>query len=173
MVDPDGSKRPADLLIARAGEVDEAIDVCFGDPTTSTYITKNSWKKPLVAANSRHEKKMGDYNDWKAKAGTQGLPFRLTPLAFETTGAMGKDTQKWFKAMVRLNKEMRGEDMGETASRMQQGVDCTWSANNFKGFWKQRFSFLLRWTGLPRRTFTSALLSRRRAVGGGPGARPP
>ena len=26
---------------------------------------------------------------------------------------------------------------------MQQGVDCTWSANNFKGFWKQRFSFFI------------------------------
>ena len=31
----------------------------------------------------------------------------------------------------------------ETASRMQQGADCTWSANNFKGFWKQRFSFFI------------------------------
>ena len=142
-VDPDGSKRPADLLIAQPGQADEALDVCFGDPTTDTYIKKSSWKKPLVTAQSRHDTKMDQYNDYKARAGAQGLPFRLTPLAFETTGAMGVETQKWFKKMIKLNAAIKGEDIGETKSRMQQGVPCTWSANTFKGFWKQRISFFI------------------------------
>ena len=86
---------------------------------------------------------MDQYNDYKARAGAQGLPFRLTPLAFETAGAMGVGTQKWFKKMCKLNAAIKGEDIGETKSRMQQGVPCTWSANTFKGFWKHRFSFFI------------------------------
>ena len=33
-------------------------------------------------------------------AGAAGLPFIKQPLVFETTGAMGTETQKWWKEMV-------------------------------------------------------------------------
>ena len=100
---------------------------------------------------------MADYNKAVQQAGAQGLPFTLTPLAFETTGAMGEETQKWFKKMVSRNAEISGEDSGETTSRMQKGVPCTWTANSFSSFWKQRLSFYMM---VDRATKTSVLIGK-------------
>ena len=66
------------------------------------------------------------------------LPFYKVPLAFETTGAMGKATQSWWQSVRKLEADVRG--VGETTSRMQLGLEHTWSANNFATFWLQSIS---------------------------------
>ena len=142
-IDPEGNRRPADLLESTNSGHNHALDVTIRDPTAKTYITQNSHRHPLVAARKGHDQKMADYNKAVQQAGAQGLPFTLTPLAFETTGAMGEETQKWFKKMVSRNAEISGEDFGETTSRMQKGEPCTWTANSFSSFWKQRLSFYM------------------------------
>ena len=73
-----------------------------------------------------------------AEAGAAGLPFIKAPLVFETTGAMGKETQKWWKEVCKMEKDQRGE--GETTSRRERGLDWTFTANGFASYWLQSFS---------------------------------
>ena len=68
------------------------------------------------------------------------LPFYKVPLAFETTGAMGKETQEWWDSVKKLEADRRG--MAETTSRMQQGLEHTWSANNFATYWMQSIAMV-------------------------------
>ena len=70
---------------------------------------------------------------------------------------MGEETQKWFKKMVSRNAEISGEDFGETTSRMQKGEPCTWTANSFSSFWKQRLSFYMM---VDRATKTSVYIGK-------------
>ena len=66
------------------------------------------------------------------------LPFVKVPLAFETTGAMGAETQKWWKSVLKLESERRN-DVG-LSSRREMGMDHTWTANSFVSFWLQSIS---------------------------------
>ena len=91
---------------------------------------------------------MKDYKYTLEQAGAQGLPFTMTPLAFEATGAMSTSTQKWFKQMVKENKELLKAKAAATkdpatTSRMQLGLPHTWTANKFSTYWKQRLSFFI------------------------------
>jgi hypothetical protein len=82
---------------------------------------------------------MGDHQKALEAAGDNGLLFTKQPLVFETTGAMGAETQKWWKAMVKM-AEKRDADMEDTRSRRQKGLEHTWAANDWSSFWLQRIS---------------------------------
>ena len=71
-------------------------------------------------------------------AGAAGLPFVKVPLAFETTGAMGKETQKWWHEVSNLEKDQRA--IGETTSRKDKGLEWSFTANGFETFWLQSIS---------------------------------
>ena len=66
------------------------------------------------------------------------VEFDPVPLAFETTGAMGKMTQKWWNSVLKLEKE--GREQGEPTSRRMKGLEQSWSADNFQKYWLQRIS---------------------------------
>ena len=129
-------KRPADVL-AHTSEGAMAIDVTITDPTCKTALEKNSHIIPLIAAKTRHDVKVANHRKQVEKTGGQGLPFTLVPLAFETTGAMGRETQKWWKSVIALEAERR---VGAATSRLDQGLDSTWTANDFSSYWLQALS---------------------------------
>ena len=58
----------------------------------------------------------------------EGLPFTKGPLVFETTGAMGEETQKGWKSIVEMEADQRIP--GAPQSRWEQGLEHTWSANS-------------------------------------------
>ena len=67
-------------------------------------------------------------------AGQAGLPFEKKPLAFETTGAMGKETQEWWKSVVKLARDSQ--------PRLAQS-DTTWTARKFSPYYLQLISMTL------------------------------
>ena len=66
-----------------------------------TAVDRGSDRKPLVAAAVRHTVKLGTHKKALEEAGDQGFPFTKAPLVFETTGAIGEETQKWWKSKCR------------------------------------------------------------------------
>ena len=113
-----------------------AIDITIVDPTTKTSLGLLSDSTNLTASKA-HEKKMQLHAQQVAASDTE-LDFDKVPLAFETTGAMGKETQKWWDSVVKLERKNRAQ--GEPTSRMLLGLEHTWSANNFQTYWLQRIS---------------------------------
>ena len=77
------------------------------DPTNKTALDSGSDGKPLVAVAVRHTVKLGTHDRALEKAGDQGVLFTKGPLVFETTGAMGKETQKWWKSIVEIEADQR------------------------------------------------------------------
>ena len=137
----DGQHRPADVLVpasASEGGVAQALDVVVTDPTSKSSLEKESSKVPLKAAAEAHKRKMQVYQRQLEAAGQARLPFIKVPLAFETTGAMGEETQKWWQSVLKLEWE-RNNDMG-LSSRREIGIDHTWTANSFVSFWLQSIS---------------------------------
>ena len=67
-------------------------------------------------------------------AGQAGLPFEKKPLAFETTGAMGTETQEWWKSVVKLARDLQ--------PRLAQS-DTTWAARKFSPYYLQLISMTL------------------------------
>ena len=99
-----GEHEPADLLVpASASGTDKAtaLGIVFTDPTNKTALDGGSRRKPLVAAAVRHTVKLGTHKRALEEAGDQGLLFTKGPLVFETTGAMGEETQTRWKPILR------------------------------------------------------------------------
>ena len=63
-----------------------------------------------------------------------GLAFVKVLLVFETTGAMGKETQKWWDSIKTRDKDLH--EFGPQ-SRRANGLTHTWNANSFATFWQQ------------------------------------
>ena len=82
--------------------------------------------------------KLGIHKRALEEAGDQGLPFIKGPLVFETTGAMGEETQQWGKSIVEMEADQRTP--GAPQSRREQGIEHTWSAHKFSSYWVQSFS---------------------------------
>ena len=61
------------------------------------------------------------------------------PLIFESAGAMGKETQKWWESVLKMERK-RCEERRENPSRQYQGLEHTWSADRFASYWLQRIS---------------------------------
>ena len=68
------------------------------------------------------------------------LNFAFKSLAFETTGAMGRET-KWWKSVLALKAQLRGEDA--PSSRRDIGLKHTWTANSFSSIWRQSIAVTL------------------------------
>ena len=137
----DGQHRPADVLVpasASEGGVAQALDVVVTDPTSKSGLRLHSDKVPLKAASEAYMRKMQGYRRQLEIAGQAGLPFVKVPLAFETTGAMGEETQQWWQSVLRLESEQRGDML--LPSRRELGEDHTWTANSFVSFWLQSIS---------------------------------
>ena len=79
-------------------------------------------------------RKMGDYAEQLENAGQAGLPFEKQPLAFEATAAMGKETQKWWKSVLKLARDSQ--------PRLAQS-DTTWTARKFSPYYLQLMSMTL------------------------------
>ena len=79
-----------------------------------------------------HKKRVDELGD---------VSYEFQPLAFETTGAMGVETQKWWARIVNEDTERR-KDRGESGSRQLCGLPATWAANSFKTFWLQSFAMV-------------------------------
>ena len=69
------------------------------------------------------------------------VSYEFQPLAFQTTGTLGVETQKWWASMVSEDTERR-KDRGEPGSRQLCGLPATWAANSFKTFWLQSFAMV-------------------------------
>ena len=134
--------RPADVLV-QLPEGPVAYDVTICDPTADTYLQLGSNKQPLKAAAEATRKKNSKHDAEVAKAGPQGLPtpFEFQPLAFETTGAMGRETEKWWKSVVAMEAELRA--VGQPSSRRDLGLEHTWAANSFSSYWRQCIAMTL------------------------------
>ena len=115
-----------------------ALDVAYADPTCQTYLARRSHKCALAATKTRHDAKMSTHRTQAGEAGAVGLAFVKKPLVFETTGGMGKETQKWWDTVLALERSRR--QPGDLTSRRDMGLDHTWSANKHAVFWLQSFS---------------------------------
>ena len=136
-----GEHKPADVLVpasATGADKAQALDITITDPTNKTALYNRSDKVPLKAASARHKAKLATHRAAVLEAGAGGLPFTKVPLVFETTGAMGKETQNWWEGIRQLRREAH-EGSGPT-SRRETGMDWTWSANHFNTFWLQSIS---------------------------------
>ena len=69
------------------------------------------------------------------------VQYEFQPLAFEITGAMGEETQKWWAGIVNGNVKRRKE-RGETCSRLLSGLPATRAADSINTFWLQSFSMV-------------------------------
>jgi hypothetical protein len=136
-----GEYKPADVLVpasASSAAKAQALDVAITDPTGKVAVQRLSHRHPLRAAEIRHRDKMSTHRKALTAAGANGLPFTKVPLVFETTGAMGAETQKWWKDIRKMEKDQRG--LGETTSRKDLGLDWTFTANGFASYWLQSIS---------------------------------
>ena len=104
------------------------------DPTNKTNLEKHSDTQALAAATRVHNKKLEIFRRQLEAAGPAGLQFEKKPLAFEATGAMGKETQEWWKGVVKLATERQRHHVQE-----QQ----TWTANGFSSYYLQLISMTL------------------------------
>ena len=129
--------RPADVLVppsAADGGSFKALDVTITDPTNQSNLRKHSDTRALASAAEAHKKKMECYKKQLEAAGQAGLPFEKKPLAFETTGAMGKETQEWWKSVLKLARDSQ--------PRLAQS-DTTWTARKFSPYYLQLISMTL------------------------------
>ena len=132
-----GENKPADVLVpasAMGTAKAVALDIAITAPTSKTALESHSDTTPLVAATARHKGKLSTHRKALLQAGPAGLAFVKRPLVFETTGAMGKETQKWWESVKQLNRERHEFD---PKSRRLRGKQHTWSANSFSTYWLQ------------------------------------
>jgi len=140
--DSHGDKRPADILPSSAAlgtDKEQALDVAVTDPTCASAISQGSDKIPLKAAKIRHDKKLSDFRPMMREAAEAGAPIQKLPLVLEATGAFGKEMRQWWTGMVKLEGEQRG--VGLPRSLREQGMENTWSANDWSSFHLQKLSF--------------------------------
>ena len=138
-----GEHKPADILepaSARGGDKPRALDIAITDPTSKSSLDTNSHTEALKAALNRHTEKMGTLHRAEAAAGGVVLNFIKLPIVFESTGAMGEETQKWWQQMLKIEKENLNEG---AISRRELKLEHTWTANNWSNFWLQRISMVL------------------------------
>ena len=136
-----GEYKPADVLVPASATEDGkawALDVAFVDPTSQTSLGSRSHKCALAATKVRYREKMSSHRKQAGEAGADGLQFVKMPLVFETTGAMGEETQKWWDSVLALEKAKRAP--GDPTSRRELGLDFTWSANKHSTWWLQSLS---------------------------------
>ena len=136
---------------ASGGDKAQALDVVITDPTCKTSLEKLSHKEALKAASEAHKRKMQVYQRQLEGAGQAGLPFVKVPLAFETTGAMGRETQEWWESVLELERRERGD--AAEPSRRDMGWEHTWTADSFSSFWLQSISM-----GIARTQAESAMM---------------
>ena len=135
-----GEHKPADILepaSALGGDKPRALDLAITDPTSKSSLDTSSHTTALKAAHNRHTEKMGTFRRAEASAGGAGLSFSKLPIVFETTGAMGEETKKWWDQMMVIASETAN---GCHLSRRARGLEHTWSANSWSSYWLQRIS---------------------------------
>ena len=76
-----------------------------------------------MAAAVQHMVKLGTHSRALEKAEDQDLSFTKGALVFETTGCMGKETQRW--SIVEI-VEMDAEQRIPGATQCRQELDHTW-----------------------------------------------
>ena len=141
-INSQGESRPADILpsaTAMGCDKEQALDVAFTDPTAASAIRQGSDTIPLKAAQLRHERKLYDFRQMMTEAARAGAPIEKVPLVMETTGAFSKEMQVWWRGMVKLEQEQRAD--GAPMSLRDQGLEHTWSANDWSAFQLQKLSF--------------------------------
>ena len=62
------------------------------------------------------------------------IVFDKVPLIFESTGAMGKETQKWWESVLKIERK-RCEERRERTPGLG-----AWSPDRFASYWLQRIS---------------------------------
>ena len=136
----DNSFKPADVIRYGDGgdQPDLVMDVTIGDPSCPTYIKDGSNSTALIAAGARHKKKM-DLHHRRLGMLEARDDFIFSPLAFEATGAMGLETQEWWKKIVKEDAARR-KARDESSNRLLNQLPATWAANSFSTFWLQSFS---------------------------------
>ena len=87
-----------------------------------------------MTAAVRHTVKPEAHKKALEEARDQGLAFTKGLLFFETTGAMGEGTQKWWKSVIEMEADQR---IPKTPHSRQEH---TWSANKFSSYWLQTLS---------------------------------
>jgi hypothetical protein len=139
--------RPADVLVYAHESLDDlhpgkdvALDVTIADPVNPRHISNlRTASVPLAAAKAAHQEKLKKFRT--ASNRQPVVDFAFQPLAFELTGAMGTETQTWWRKLQKWQFEDTNEHGGATHSRRPNRLDRTWAANNFATFHRQRISF--------------------------------
>ena len=105
---------PADMLVpSSATELHWSFDVTIIDPTNKTILVRLSDRQVLAAAPRAHNKKLEMFRMQLELAGPTELQFEKRSLGFETTGAMGKVTQAWWKEATKLATERQRHHVQE------------------------------------------------------------
>jgi len=139
----EGSQRPADVLVPASatpeGESRWALDISIVDPSCATYLAQGSASQSLRAAKIKEDKKVAAHKRFADLAAARGTPldFKVIPLVFESTGAMGPSAKNWFDYMVKLHNKVR-----HSASLSELGAPSAFSANSFSSHFSQRLSLV-------------------------------
>jgi hypothetical protein len=100
------------------------------DPTVANPLAAKmvgaASQKTLAAAKKREQAKR---SKWEARARAEGFGF--TPLAFEPSGGMAKNTQLFYRSLVARKNEL------------EPYVPVNWAATSRFDYWAQRFSVVL------------------------------
>jgi hypothetical protein len=109
---------------------DESPEGHIYDPTVANPLAAKivgaAGNKTLAAAKKREQAKR---SKWEDRAKAEGFDF--TPLVFESTGGMAKNTQLFFRSLVARQNEM------------EKYVPVNWAATSRFDYWVQRFSVVL------------------------------
>ena len=135
--------RPADVLVpcSHTGtDKAEALDITVVDPSLPNMLARaRSASVALNAAKKKHREKMTAHERQRVRASSQNaqLPFFKSPLVFESTGAWGPETVKWFDKMVRDNKQVNPPLL------QLAGSPHTFTALSYSSMWSQQLSMVL------------------------------
>ena len=109
---------------------DESPEGHIYDPTVANPLAAKivgaAGNKTLAAAKKREQAKR---SKWEDRAKAEGFDF--TPLVFESTGGMAKNTQLFFRSLVARQNEM------------EKYVPVNWAATSRFDYWVQRLTAVL------------------------------
>lgn len=135
--------RPGDLVAGptvHGTSKAQAYDFVATDPTSKSALSRAGTLEPLNQAKWAEKEKIRLHDIQVREAGetADSVGYVKVPLAFETTGAMGPGTKKWWDTQVMpLYKR---KFLGPPPSLSAQDKEHTWAANSFAAFWLQRFA---------------------------------
>jgi hypothetical protein len=106
--------RPADFLTgpAKPGQCDRAMDVVVTNPRSTAALNAVSDRGALIATQLAERKKLDNHEDMLVKYGrsTAAGDFEKVGLAFESSGAFGRNAKSFWAELRSLSREVEMDD---------------------------------------------------------------